>query len=315
MLPSPGWVPACAGTSDKGAMVQLNPTADPPALLLEWLRSDAAPDAIPWLVGQLQSLGEGPGSQKLSIAMGLAARRFAKSEKLGLDVNDLVAANDARPGWDPRGWSLADAARILLLVEASRRDAAFAAVFRDLCRTADVAEAIAFYRGLPLYARPGELEAQAAEGARSSMQSVFEAVAHRNPYPREQFDEQRWNHMILKALFIGSALAPVQGLDERSNPRLAAMLFDYAHERWAAGRAVSPELWRCVGPFADAGAIADMARLLEGSEQERQAAVLALSANPHPEAKQLLKSNPDLARQATSGELTWERVMSQSEPA
>jgi hypothetical protein len=122
-------------------MVQLNPTADPPALLLEWLRSDAAPDAIPWLVGQLQSLGEGPGSQKLSIAMGLAARRFAKSEKLGLDVNDLVAANDARPGWDPRGWSLADAARILLLVEISRREADFRGLFRDLCRTADVSEA------------------------------------------------------------------------------------------------------------------------------------------------------------------------------
>jgi hypothetical protein len=33
--------------------------------------------------------------------------------------------------------------------------------------------------------------------------------------------------MILKALFIGSALAPVQGLDERNNPRLAAMLFDF----------------------------------------------------------------------------------------
>jgi hypothetical protein len=77
----------------------------------------------------------------------------------------------ARPGWDPRGWSLADAARILLLVELSRRDDNFAAVFRDLCRTADVAEAVAFYRGLPLYARPGELEAQAAEGARSNMQA------------------------------------------------------------------------------------------------------------------------------------------------
>lgn len=282
---------------------------------MDWLRSDAAPDAMPWLEGQLKSLGKGPGSQKLYIAMGLAARHFTKSEKLGLDVNDLVAANHARPGWDPRGWSLADAARILLLVELSRRDDNFAAVFRDLCRTADMAEAVAFYRGLPLYARPGELEAQAAEGARSNMQSVFEAVAHRNPYPREEFDEQRWNHMILKGLFIGSALAPVQGLDERGNPNLAAMLLDYAHERWAAGRAVSPELWRCVGPFAEAGAIADMTRLFEGTEPERQAAALALSASPHPEAKRLLAAHPDLARLAAAGELTWERVMSRSEPA
>lgn len=297
-----------------GASVAEVTRSDPPALLLDWLRSDTAPDAMPWLEGQLQSLGEGPGSQKLYIAMGLAARHFDKA-KLGLDVNDLAAAGDARPGWDPRGWSLADAARILLLIELSRRENAFAAVFGDLCRTADVSEAIAFYRGLPLYARPDELEAQAAEGARSNMQSVFEAVAHRNPYPREEFDEPRWNHMILKALFIGSALAPIQGLDERANPRLAAMLLDYAHERWAAGRAVSPELWRCVGPFADAGAIADMTRLFEGTEQERQAAVLALSANPHAEAERLLAAHPDLARQAASGELTWERLTAQSQPA
>jgi hypothetical protein len=163
--------------------------------------------------------------------------------------------------------------------------------------------------------RPGELEGQAAEGARSNMQSVFEAVAHRNPYPREQFDEPRWNHMILKALFIGSALALIQGLEARGNPRLAAMLLDYARERRAAGRAVSPELWRCVGPFADAAAIGDMTRLLEGTEQERQAAILALSASPDPAAKPLLDANPDLARQAAAGELTWERVMSRSEPA
>jgi hypothetical protein len=288
--------------------------SDPPALLLEWLRRQAAPDAAAWLDDQLQSLDDGPGSQKLFIAMGLASRRFARSE-LALDEHDLAAANDARPGWDPRGWSLADAARILLLVTLSRRDDDFAGVFRDLCRTADMAEAVAFYRGLPLYARPGELEGQAAEGARSNMQSVFEAVAHRNPYPREQFDEPRWNHMILKALFIGSALAPIQGLEARGNPRLAAMLLDYARERRAAGRAVSPELWRCVGPFADAGAIADMTRLLEGTEQERQAAILALAASPDPAAKPLLDATPDLARQAAAGELTWERVMSRSEPA
>ena len=287
--------------------------SDPPVLLLDWLRRQAAPDAAAWLDEQLQSVGEGPGSQKLFIAIGLASRRFAKLE-LALDADDLAAAGEARPGWDPRGWSLADAARILLLVELSRREDAFAAVFRDLCRTADVAEAIAFYRGLPLYARPGELEAQAAEGARSNMQVVFEAVAHRNPYPREQFDEQRWNHMILKALFIGSALAPVQGLDERRNPQLAAMLLDYAHERWAAGRAVSPELWRCVGPFADSGAIGDMKRLFEGTEQERQAAALALSASPAPEARPLLEAHPELARRVAAGELTWERVLAVSEP-
>ena len=72
------------------------------------------------------------------------------------------------------------------------------------------------------------------------MRAVFEAVAHRSPYPREQFAENRWNHMVLKALFVGSALHPIQGLEERANPALARMLCDYAHERWAAGGRSAP---------------------------------------------------------------------------
>lgn len=284
--------------------------SDPAVWLLQWLRRQAAPDAVAWLEDQLGSQGERTGNQKLYVAMGLASRRFPKSE-LDLGEDDVASAGRARPGWDPRNWSLADAARILLLVDLSRHDADFAGTFRDLCRTADVSEAIAFYRGLPLYDRPAELEAQAAEGARSNMRVIFEAVAHRNPYPRERFDEPRWNHMILKALFVGSALSPIQGLDERGNPRLAAMLGDFAHERWAAGRTVSPELWRCVGPFAGESEVSDLKRLLGSqSPRDRQAAVLALSASPHPAAKSLLASHGDLDRQVAGGVLSWDRLMS-----
>jgi hypothetical protein len=288
---------------------------DPTALLLDWLRRQAASDPVAWLEDQLQALDQRPGNRQLYVALGLAARRFPRSP-LDLAADDLISAGEARPGWDPRGWSPADAARILLLVELSRRIADFAALFRDLCRTAEVSEAVAFYRGLPLYERPAELEAQAAEGARSNMRVVFEAVAHRSPYPREHFDEQRWNHMILKALFVGSPLAPIQGLDERRNPELAAMLCDFAHERWAAGRTVSPELWRCVGPFAGEAAVADLKRLLEtGTGQDRQAAALALSASPHPGARALLDAHRDLAHKAAGGALTWDHVMTPPEPA
>ena len=38
--------------------------------------------------------------------------------------------------------------------------------------------------------------------------------------------------MILKALFIGTALQPIEGLERRWNPDLSRMLCDYAHERW-----------------------------------------------------------------------------------
>ena len=210
-------------------------------------------------------------------------RRLGKAD-LDLSADDLRDAAQARPGWDPRGWSVDQAARILILLQAGGTGERFAARFRQLCRTADVAEGIAFYRGLPLYPDPQLLEAQAAEGTRTNMRAVFEAVAHRNPYPNEQFAENRWNHMVLKALFVGSTLHPIQGLDARANPELAKMLCDYAHERWAAGRPVSPELWRCVGPYADAEALGDLQRVLaSGSATERSAAALALAACPEPE--------------------------------
>jgi hypothetical protein len=141
------------------------------------------------------------------------------------------------------------------------------------------------------------------------MRAVFEAVAHRSPYPRERFAENRWNHMVLKALFVGSTLHPIEGLDERANPTLARMLCDYAHERWAAGRPVSPELWRCVGPHADAEALGDLQRVLAtGGASERKAAALALAACPDAKASALLAQAPDLAAAVARGELTWDNL-------
>ena len=200
-------------------------------------------------------------------------------------------------------------AKLMFFLHAGGTGEMFARRFIQLCRTADVAEAIAFYRGLPLYPDPQLLEAQAAEGTRTNMRAVFEAVAHRSPYPKEQFAENRWNHMVLKALFVGSTLHPIQGLDERANPTLARMLCDYAHERWAAGRPVSPELWRCVGPHADAEALGDLQRVLAtGGATERKAAALAVAACPDAKAKELSAQTPDLAAAVASGELTWDSL-------
>lgn len=109
------------------------------------------------------------------------------------------------------------------------------------------------------------------------MKPVFEAVAHRNPYPVECFGEDAWNQMVVKAFFIGSQLWPIQQLDRRGNPRLARMLVDLAQERWAARRPVSGELWRCVAPHADAEGRAALIRAFEtGADKERFAVALAL---------------------------------------
>ncbi len=280
-------------------------TTKPNGLIRAWLRRQLPEPAKRWLDEQLAKLAAEPSDRTLHIALGMAPRRLGK-EDLALEAADLEAAHEAHSGWDPRGWSVDEAARILMLLKGGGRGEPFAKRFTDLCRTADVAEAIALYCGLPLYPDPELLEPQAAEGIRTNMRAVFEAVAHRNPYPRERFDENRWNQMVLKALFIGSTLDPIQGLDERANPELARILCDYAHERWAAGRPVSPELWRCVGPFAEGAPLSDLKRVMaSGDETERKAAALALAASPHAAAKNLLASMATYAAAIESGGLSW----------
>lgn len=282
----------------------------PPALLQRWLERQLPEPGGTWLHEQLARLAGEVRDRDLYLALGLVPRRLGKAD-LDLTAEDLAEAAQARVGWDPRGWSLDQAARILLLLHAGGTGERFVARFVQLCRTADVAEAIALYRGLPLYPDPALLEAQAAEGTRTNMRAVFEAVAHRSPYPEEQFAENRWNHMVLKALFVGSTLHPVQGLDQRANPSLARMLCDYAHERWAAGRPVAPELWRCVGPHADAEGLADLQRVLAtGDATERKAAALALAACLQPKAKELLAQAPELAAAVAQGAVTWD-ILSQ----
>jgi len=238
----------------------------------------------------------------------MVPRKLGKAE-LALSTADLAAADKAIAGWDPRGWDVTDAARILLLSGLPAGGKPFAERFRALCRTADVAELAALYRGLPLYPDPAALEEQVGEGLRSNMRGVFEAITHRNPYPKAYFDQHRWNHMVLKALFIGSPLAPIQGLDERANPELARIMCDFAHERWAAGRPVPFEIWRCVGPFAEGGAIDDLARVLSSGEAvERRAAALALAASPDRRAAKLLQEVPSLAADISRKQLTWASV-------
>ncbi|MEM8882853.1 MAG: EboA domain-containing protein [Planctomycetota bacterium] len=225
--------------------------------LLQALQDAATPEAMAWLVESAT-----PDEARMFRAFSSAPRHFPH-EPIGYG-----------------SWTQAEAARVELLLAYSGTDADSYVVTCDrLCQAADVRELVAFYKALPLLPWPDRHALRAAEGVRSNITDVFCAVAHDNPYPSEHFDDVAWNTMVLKALFIGVELAPIVGLDERANPALMRMLCDYAHERWAAGRTVSPELWRCVGPCADDAAIADLERVIAtGTPEEKEAAERALAS-------------------------------------
>jgi hypothetical protein len=164
-------------------------------LLKSWLRGQLPADKSSWFEGELAKLAQGR-QRDLDLLFGLSPRKLGRAD-LELSSDDLAAATNARGKWDPRFWTIDEAARILALLEYAAAGGNFAAAFGDLCRTAEVGEAVALYRGLPLYPDPAALEWQVGEGLRTSMRAVFEAIAHRSPFPSENFSEDRWNHMVL----------------------------------------------------------------------------------------------------------------------
>lgn len=280
----------------------------PVELLERWLSDRLPADAAAWLASGIERLRASAVDRDLYLLISLVSKHV-KREPLALTDADLTAASASRAGWDPSAYTLDQAARIYLLLASTSDGEQMNRRLDRLCSVADVSELVAFFRGLPLYPDQPRYTLRAAEGVRSNMRVVFEAVAHRNPYPSEQFAEPAWNQLVLKAMFVGSRLDLIVGLDARRNPMLARMLCDYAQERWAASRSVDPELWRCVGPYA-AGPMLDLVRRLfdRGTEPEQHAAALALCDASDFEAVRLLDAYPALARNARAGKFSWARL-------
>ncbi|MFK7859858.1 MAG: EboA domain-containing protein [Granulosicoccus sp.] len=272
-----------------------------------WLEARLSAENWQWLQSRLEILRQPFAARDLHISLGLVPRKLGRAD---LNLDDKEIENISRSSnlhLDTSDWTVETTARVLMLCTVAERDEdTFSQLFSELCRTADLTESITFYRGVALYPHSAALEKQIGEGLRTNIRAVFEAIAHRNSYPCVYFDQNRWNHMVLKALFIDSTLAPIQGLDERANAELARILCDYAHERWAANRVVTPELWRCVGPFATASMIDDLRCVAQSSAQvERQAGLLALSQCPDSAAHDVLSQFPEDASMIARGELSW----------
>jgi hypothetical protein len=275
-------------------------------LLRQWLTTRLDATARTWLDEQGARVAGGD-KKALYLAFGLTSRKVGKGD-LSLSATELDRAAAVRPGWDPRWWTVEQAARAWLLLRYPSVDGgAYVAVLDQLFAAGEMHELVALYQALPLLPQPAAHQLRCAEGIRTNIRAVFDAIAHRNPYPAEALSEPQWNQLILKCLFVGAKLEPVLGLDQRHNVTLARILCEFAHERWAAGRPVSPELWRCVGPVADEAMLPDLQRVLStGTELERQAAALALRSSALPQAAMIVQgSNVEVA-------MTWGEIAAKS---
>jgi len=272
----------------------------------EWIAQKSDPRGVAWFRGAIDGVAHGANDRTLGVAIGLAPRRLGKAD-LSLTAPELTRAEALRPGLDLGEWSIDQLARVALMAAShAGDDAVFASRFDGFCATAEINELIALCRGLPIYPNAALLEPRAREAIRSGMKPVFEAVAHRNPYPRETFAEDAWNQMVVKAFFMGSTLWPIQGLDDRGNPRLARMLVGLAQERWAAQRPVSGEIWRCVAPHADSEGVAALTHGWNaGNEKDRLAIALALQAAPHIQADLPADESATFRTRLASEKLSW----------
>ena len=262
----------------------LLPAAIPQAieLLSAWLKTRLPTDAFAWFDNELRGLQTQPEQARWFKALGMAPRKLGKADLQPSQV-ELQAAQTLRQGLDPTEWSVDQTARIAFTLAFYQGDeAGFVQQVAMLIDTSEINELLAIFRGFALFPHPQALEPKAREAIRSTMRPVYEAMSHRNPYPFEFFDEAAWNQMIVKAFFLDSSIWQIQGVDARYNADLSEILISLVQERWAAGRFIAPEIWRCAVPHANAEGVAVILQALTGKALERELQVIAKVCLSHP---------------------------------
>jgi hypothetical protein len=263
----------------------LSPAAIPQAidLLCAWLKARLPAEAFAWFDTELRALQAKPEQARWFKALGMAPRKLGKAD-LAPSGAELQAAQALRHGLDPTEWSVDQTARIALTLAFYQGDeVGFVQQVAMLVDTSEINELLAIFRGFALFPQPEALESKAREAIRSTMRPVYEAMAHRNPYPSEFFDEAAWNQMIVKAFFLDSSIWQIQGVNERYNADLSVILILLVQERWAAGRFIAPEIWRCAVPYANPEGVAVILQALAGKALELELQVIAKVCLSHPE--------------------------------
>jgi len=168
----------------------------------------------------------------------LAAQKWLTEHTTAVARGDTVALALAfgrarRHHPDPAAARLA-----LVLAIPATEVVAWQATLDRLFATAGLEELVTLYRGLPHYPHPEYLRLRAATGIRSSIQSVFEAVALDNAYPAQWLADEPFQQLVLKAFFCACDPQRIVGLQQRATATLGRMLTDYRRERVVADRPV-----------------------------------------------------------------------------
>jgi hypothetical protein len=283
-------------------------------LVVAVIEKNTSADAFYWLKEKAGRINEDKNAYQFNLSFAAIPRKTGKAV-INISGEELMRINSIRPGFTISNWTIDRLSRVWLLLRMDPSDKQhYLKAIDNLFLTAEMNELVALYSSLPLLAYPQSWKMRCAEGIRSNIGTVLEAIMCNNPYPSENLDEPAWNQLVLKAFFTEKPVHLIVGLDQRCNEPLAKILIDYAHERWAAHRPVNPQLWRCVGKYIDESIMPDIERLLHSdNEEEQRAAALACADSNFTPAKKLFEQSPYRAM-VQSGELTWNKLAEKIQP-
>lgn len=278
-------------------------------LLLEILRQKARPEAVAWLEDTLAAISDSFEKRPFYYAFSGVSRHFDKQASIEATPEQIAKLDESLSGFTVSGWDEFRLARVILLLALGEQETnTFLETIQALLNTADLREQAAIFSAYPLLPSQEDLIESAVDGLRSNIVDVFDSIALQNPFPAARFTDEEWNQMVLKTFFINRPFYKVYGIDDRANADLTAAICDLAHERWAAGRTISPEAWRnCIGQI---DAIQeDLAHLVNsGDANDRSAVALVLSQANVATTSPLAASVKDELALVQSGKLSWDTL-------
>ena len=279
------------------------------SVLKSVIQKNLTPEGWKWLEREGDSIHTTGEVARFNIAFVAMPRKTGKNI-LKLSPDEEKEIKNLRADLHIRDWTVDRLSRVWLLMQINPDNKEkYIGLIENLFLNAEMGELVALYSALPVLAFPEMWSKRCAEGIRSNIGQVLEAIICNNPYPSEHLSEAAWDQLVLKAIFTEKQILQITGLKKRVNPNLAQSLSDYAHERWAAHRPVNPLLWICVSPFIDSGNFSDIQRIFASDDLlEREAAALVCYESSYEPAKRLLEQNQQLKTNIENGKVNWESL-------
>lgn len=214
-------------------------------LLFTIISQNSEGDFLEWLKNTSILANESTSFNKFKIAFSLVSRKVP-NQNIQLN-NSQEEELKKQFGLILTNWDLQRLCRIWMILQIDASDEkTYTAKINDLFSNAEMNELATMYAALPILAYPESWILRCAEGIRSNIGSVLDAIILNNPYPSSFLDEAAWNQLILKAFFTDKDTGQIIGVKERANESLAKSLQDYVDERKAANRPINDQLWEMI---------------------------------------------------------------------